>query len=85
VCVWAMALYSSMISATGPNGEDMESGMGSCHNSTTSLYLPRPQGTPRSYLTAVEKNREKAWDHCYVTDRKWWTWLVQIESTLRTN
>ena len=28
------------------------------------------QGTPRFYLTAMEKNREKAWDHCYVTDWK---------------
>ena len=46
MCVWAMAMYSSMISATGPNGEDMESGMGSCHNSTTSLYLPRPRALP---------------------------------------
>jgi len=33
----------------------------------------------------VEKNWEKAWDHCYVTDRKWWTRLVQTESTLCTN
>ena len=22
------------------------------------------------------ENREKVWDHCYVTDRKWWTRLV---------
>ena len=28
--------------------------------------VPRPL-----YLTAVEKNREKAWDQNYVTDRKW--------------
>ena len=26
--------------------------------------------------TAVEKNWEKAWDHCYVMSRKWWTGLV---------
>ena len=26
-------------------------------------------------LVAVEKNRE-AWYHYYVTDWKWWTWLV---------
>ena len=41
---------------------------------------------------AMEKNREKAWDHCYVTGQKWWTrfvltqkwWtgLVQTESTI---
>ena len=30
----------------------------------------------------MEKNREKAWDICYVTDRKWWTRLVQTESTI---
>ena len=28
---------------------------------------PRPQAPPRFYLTAVEKNREKAWDQNYVT------------------
>ena len=28
---------------------------------------------------------EKAWDQNYVTDRKWWTLLVQTEPTLRTN
>ena len=26
--------------------------------------------------TAVEKNWEKTWDHCYVMGRKWWTGLV---------
>ena len=25
---------------------------------------------------AMEKNREKAWDQNYVTDKKWWTWFV---------
>jgi len=25
---------------------------------------------------------EKAWDQNYVTDWKWWTWLVQTESTI---
>ena len=39
--------------------------------------LARPQVTPRFYLAAVEKNREKAWYHYYVTDRKWWTRLVR--------
>ena len=39
--------------------------------------LPRPQATPRFYLAAVEKNREKAWYQYYVMDRKWWTWLVR--------
>jgi len=28
------------------------------------------QATHRFYLTAVEKNREKTWEHCYVTDQK---------------
>ena len=43
------------------------------------------QATPRFYLAAVVKNREKAWEQNYVMDRKWWTQLVQTESTLRTN
>jgi len=30
----------------------------------------------------MEKNREKAWDQSYVTDRKWWTRLVQTKSTI---
>jgi len=38
-------------------------------------------GHSQIYLAAVKKNREKAWDHCYVTDWKWWTRLVQTEST----
>jgi len=33
----------------------------------------------------VEKNWEKAWEHCYIMDWKWWTQLVQTESTLHTN
>ena len=41
-------------------------------------YSPRPQATPKFYLTAVEKNWEEAWNQNYVTDRKWWTQLVQI-------
>ena len=28
----------------------------------------------------MEKNREKAWDHYYVTDQKWWTWLVRTQA-----
>ena len=43
------------------------------------------QVTPRFYLTAMEKNQEKVWDQNYITDRKWWTRLVQTESTLRTD
>ena len=31
------------------------------------------------------KNWEKAWDQNYVMDWKWWTRLVQTESTLRTD
>ena len=30
----------------------------------------------------MEKHREKAWDQNYVMDRKWWTRLVQTESTI---
>ena len=30
----------------------------------------------------LEKNWEKAWDQNYVTDRQWWTRLVQTESTV---
>ena len=32
-----------------------------------SACLPRPQETPRFYLAAVEKNREKAWDQTMQT------------------
>ena len=46
---------------------------------------PHPQVIPRFYLAAVGKNREKAWDHYYVTDWRWWTRLVQTKSTLHTN
>ena len=38
--------------------------------------------SPRFYLAAVEKNWEKAWDQNYVTDRKWWTWLVRNVATI---
>ena len=38
--------------------------------------LASSPGTPRFYLAAVEKNQKKAWDQNYVTDQKWWTWLV---------
>ena len=31
---------------------------------------------------AMEKNREKAWDYCYVNSWKWWTRIVQTESTI---
>ena len=46
-----------------------------------SSLVPRPL-PDRFYLAAVEKNQEKAWDQNYVTDQKWWTRLVQTESTL---
>ena len=29
--------------------------------------------------TAMEKNWEKTWDHCYVMSRKWWTGLVVFD------
>ena len=44
--------------------------------------LPRPQATPRFYLAAMEKNREKAWDQNCITDRKWWTRLVRRDAVL---
>ena len=34
-------------------------------------------GHSQVFSWAVEKNREKAWDQNYVTDRKWWTRLVR--------
>ena len=46
-----------------------------------SSLVPRPL-PDRFYLAAVEKNQEKAWDQNYITDQKWWTRLVQTESTL---
>ena len=33
-------------------------------------------GHSQIYLKAIDKNREKAWDHCYVMGQKWWTRLV---------
>jgi len=36
-------------------------------------------------ITHFISQREKAWNHWYVTGRKWWTRLVQTKSTLRTN
>ena len=46
----------------------------------TCSLVPDPQATPRFYLT--EKNCEKAWDHCHITDRKLWTRLVRTKSTI---
>ena len=55
-----------------------------CGNHQLTYQLARPQTTPRFYLAAVEKNRDKAWDHCYIMDRKWWTRLVRnVDSVCR--
>ena len=40
------------------------------------LSHSHPQATPRFYLTAMEKDQEKAWEHCCITGRKWQTQLV---------
>ena len=40
------------------------------------LYVALSPGHSQIYITAMEKNQEKAWDQYYVTDQKWWTWLV---------
>ena len=37
------------------------------------FHAPCFHATPRFYLAAVEKNREKAWYQYYITDQKWWT------------
>ena len=37
----------------------------------------RPRSHPR-----FSTNWENAWDHCYVTGWKWWTRIVQTESTI---
>ena len=50
-----------------------------------SMYYPCPQASPRFCLASVEKNREKAWDQNYVTDRKWWTWLARNMDSVCTN
>ena len=44
--------------------------------------VPRPLP---DFILHPWKNREKAWDHCYIMDWKWWTQLVQTESMSRTN
>ena len=36
-------------------------------------------------LAAMEKNRKKAWDHCYITNQKWWTQLVRSVNSVCTN
>ena len=53
-----------------------------CKCVTVSLI---PRSLPDFYLAAMEKKLEKACDHCYIMDRKWWTWLTQSESTSCTN
>ena len=40
------------------------------------------QVTPRFYLTAVEKNQEKACYHCSTTDWKWWTQFRNDDHTI---
>jgi len=45
-----------------------------CKQWCTCSLVPRPLP---NFITAMEKNREKAWDHCYVMDWKWWTRLVR--------
>ena len=42
--------------------------------------VPRP--LPDFISQPWRKIREKAWDQNYVTDQKWWTRLVQTESTI---
>ena len=59
----------------------MDSNMISQHDGITDQ--PHPQATPRFYLVVMEKNREKAWDHYYVTDRKWWTRLMRNVDSVR--
>ena len=43
------------------------------------------QATLRFYLAVMEINWEKAWDHCYVTDWKWWTRSVRNVDLVFTN
>ena len=55
-----------------------------CKGRNNSILASSP-GHSQSLSLSHGENQEKAWDHCYVMDRKWWTRLVQTESTLRTN
>ena len=50
---------------------------GKDYNASTFYQLAASPGHSQIFLTAMEKNWEKAWDHYYVTDWKWWTRLVQ--------
>ena len=53
-------------------GELSEPLVGSGLQDYSSSLVPRP--LPYFImLAAMEKNQEKAWDHCYVTGQKWWT------------
>ena len=45
-----------------------------------SSLVPRP--LPDFISQPWKKNWEKAWDHKYVTERKWWTQFVLTESTI---
>ena len=45
-----------------------------------SSLVPRP--LPDFISQPWKKNWEKAWDHKYVTERKWWTRFVLTESTI---
>ena len=58
---------------------------GMIHRFVPQIWVASSPGPSQIYLAVVEKNREKAWDQNYVTNRKWWTQLVQTESTLRTD
>ena len=47
-----------------------------------SSILALSPGHSQSLSCSHGENQEKAWDHCYITDWKWWTRLVQTESTV---
>jgi len=40
-------------------------------NICSTFFVALSSGHSQIYLAAVDKNREKAWDYYYITDRKW--------------
>ena len=54
------------------------------HKSLSHHYKYRRHNLVPRPLPAVEKNQEKAWDCCYITGRKWWTWLVHNVDSICT-
>ena len=63
--------------------------LGFSHNTilkvAVQLPSPPPGHSQNLFHSHGEKSGEKAWNHCYVTGWKWWTWLVRNVDSVCTN